>query len=87
MRKPPNHALLIAGLILAAEFVAYWHFGFSTKWIPIVLFAVVAVVGGVLMEVQTWKALRPYWGRACTGFRWRRRFPDSALDPKIRTTS
>src|ERR1043166_4641370 len=69
--------LLIAGLILAAEFAAYWHFGFSAKWIPIVLFAVIAVVGCVMMEVQTWKALRPYWERFCTGFRWRRRFPES----------
>jgi hypothetical protein len=70
-------ALLIAGLILAAEFIAYWHFGFSEKWIPILLFAVVAATGGVLMEIQTRKALRPYWERACTGIRWRRRFPYS----------
>jgi hypothetical protein len=70
-------ALLIAGLILASEFFAYWHFGFSEKWIPMVLLAVVAVAGGVLMEIQTRKALRPYWERACTGIRWRRQFPDA----------
>jgi len=69
--------LLIAGLILAGEFVAYWHFGFDAEWIPIVLFVIVAVAGGVLMEIQTRKALRPYWERACAGVRWRRRFPDA----------
>ena len=70
-------ALLMAGLILTAEFVAYWHFGFSEKWIPMVLFAVVAVAGGVMIEIQTQKALRPYWDRACMGIRWRRRFPNA----------
>jgi len=69
--------LLLGILILAAEFVAYWHFGFSEKWIPIVLLAVAGVAGGALMEIQTTRALRPYWLRACTGIRWRRRFPDS----------
>src|SRR6266571_4898042 len=69
--------LLIASVILAGEFVVYWHCGFDAKWIPIVLFAVVAVAGGVLMEIQTRKALRPYWERACAGVRWRRRFPDA----------
>ena len=29
--------LVIAGLVLAAELVAYWHFGFAAKWVPIVL--------------------------------------------------
>ncbi len=70
--------LLIAGLILAGELVAYWHLDFDAKWIPIVLFSVVAVVGGVLMEIQTRKALRSYWERACAGVRWRRRFPDAS---------
>jgi hypothetical protein len=76
-------ALLMAGLILAAEFVTCWHFGFSEKWIPIVLCTIVAIAGGVLMEIQTRKALRFYWERACTGTRWRRRFPDSPK-PEIR---
>jgi propanediol dehydratase small subunit len=70
--------LLIAGSILAAEFVAYWNFGFDAKWIPVVLFAVVAIAGGAFIEIQTRKALRPFWERACSGFRWRRRFPDSS---------
>ncbi len=69
--------LLIAGLILAGEFVACWHFGFDAKWIPIALFVVVVVAGGVLMEIQVQRALRPYWERACSGIRWRRRFPDA----------
>lgn len=69
--------LVIAGVILAAEFVAFWYFGFDANWIPVVLFAVVAIAGGTLMHVQTWKALRPYRERDCTGVRWRRRFPNS----------
>jgi propanediol dehydratase small subunit len=69
--------LLMAALVLAAELVAYWHFGFEAKWVPIVLFAVLTLAGGTLMHFQTWKALRPYWERACTGIRWRRRFPNS----------
>ena len=69
--------LLVAGLILVGELVAYQHFGFEAKWVPIVLFAILALAGGTLMHYQAWKALRPYWERACTGIRWRRRFPDS----------
>ena len=69
--------LLVAGLVLVGELVAYWHFGFEAQWVPIVLFTILALCGGTLMHYQTWKALRPYWERACTGIRWRRRFPDS----------
>lgn len=29
------------------------------------------------MDAQRRLALRPYWRRCCTGFRWHRRFPDS----------
>ena len=74
---------LIASLIFAAEVALYWHFGFWENWIPIVLFAFVVVAGGVLMEIQTRKALSPYWKRVCTGIRWRRRFP-SAQKAEIR---
>jgi hypothetical protein len=69
--------LVMAVLALAAELFAYWHFGFDAKWVPIVLFAILALAAGTLMQIQTWKALRPYWERACTGIRWRRRFPNS----------
>jgi hypothetical protein len=69
--------LLIAGLFLAGEIVAFWCFALPEKWIPIALLAFVALSGGLLMEIQTRKALRRYWERACTGIRWRRRFPDA----------
>ncbi len=69
--------LLIAGLILAAELAAYWHFRFDAKWVPVVLIVLLSAGVGVLMEIQTRQALRPYWERVCAGIRWRRRFPES----------
>ena len=65
--------LLIAGVILAAEFVASWYYRIDAKW----MLAVIAITGGILIHIQTSKALKPYWKRACTGIRWRRRFPNS----------
>jgi hypothetical protein len=65
----------IAGFFLAGEFVAFWHFDLPAKWIPILLFTSVGVVGGVIAQMQVQKALHPFWQRACTGIRWRRRFP------------
>ncbi|HWQ91506.1 MAG TPA: hypothetical protein VN673_07525 [Clostridia bacterium] len=53
--------LVLAALVLAGELVVYWHFGFEAKWVPIVLFAVLALAGGTLIHYQTWKALGPYW--------------------------
>jgi hypothetical protein len=68
--------LLIAGLFLAGELIAFWYFGLPAKSVPILLLAFVALGGGLIVEIQVRKALRPYWQRACTGIRWRRRFPD-----------
>ena len=69
--------LLVAGLFLTGELAAFWFFGFPPKWVPIALFAFVVLIGGTLIELQTQKALRRYWDRACMGIRWRRRFPES----------
>jgi propanediol dehydratase small subunit len=69
--------LLIAGLILAVEFVACRDFDFSQKWMVGVLIALVGLAASLLREIQTRKALSPFWERACMGIRWRRRFPDA----------
>jgi propanediol dehydratase small subunit len=67
--------LLVAGVFLAGELVAFWYFGFPEKWVPVALMFFVAGVGGLLMSMQTRAAMQPYWERACMGIRWRRRFP------------
>jgi propanediol dehydratase small subunit len=70
-------ALLIGICFLAAEFGAVWYLGLPEKWVPIGLFLFLGLTGGFVAQIQVRKALRPYWDRACTGIRWRRRFPDS----------
>ena len=67
--------LLVAGIFLAGELFAFWYFNLPAKWIPIPLFLFVALGGGLLIEVQRQERLRRYWQRACTGIRWRRRYP------------
>ena len=69
--------LLIAAIFFAGELVAFWHFNFSTTWIPVALFLFVALGGGLIIDLQRRKRLRRYWQRACTGFRWHRRFPEA----------
>ena len=67
--------LLVAGFLLANELAAFRYWGFPANWIPFVLFASVGLIGGLIVQLQVEKALRRYWKRACTGLRWRRRFP------------
>ncbi len=70
---------LLTGLcFLAADLAAFWYFNLPVKWIPISLCGLGALVGGLMVETQRRKALRPYWERACTGICWKRRFPDAS---------
>ena len=69
--------LLVAGLFLAGELVAFWHFNLSARWIPLALILFMGLGGGLIIDLQRRERLRRYWQRACTGFRWRRRFPDA----------
>jgi propanediol dehydratase small subunit len=68
--------VLVGAFFLAFEFAAFWYLDLRWEWIPLGLVAF-AVGGGLLVEIQTRKALRRYWERACMGIRWRRRFPDA----------
>jgi propanediol dehydratase small subunit len=69
--------LLAAGIFLTGELVAFWYFNLSETWIPITLLLFVALGGGLIVEFHRQKRLSQYWRRACTGFRWRRQFPDA----------
>jgi hypothetical protein len=75
--------LLVAAVILASEFAAFWLWGFPGKWMGLVLIFSVVMIGGLIGQVQVMKALRPYWKRHCTGMRWRRRFPKARI-PEVR---
>lgn len=68
--------LLAANLFLAVALAAWWHFGFSDKLAPILLFAFIAGIGGFVVNIQVRKALRPFWQRPCAGFHWHSQFPD-----------
>ena len=76
-------ALLVAAIFLAGELAAFWYFNLPATWIPIALFLFVALGGGFIIDYQRRERLRQYWQRACTGFRWHRRFP-SAPKSEIR---
>ena len=67
----------MGGMMLAGGFATYWHWGFNPIWIPVALFVSAALAASTWTEIRSGKALRPFWERACTGIRWRRRFPDA----------
>jgi propanediol dehydratase small subunit len=69
--------LVVGGLILAVGLAACWHFGFDPRLMTGVMMLAVVIAAGVWAEVQTMRALRPYWRRPCTGIRWCRRFPET----------
>jgi hypothetical protein len=69
--------VLVSSIFLAGELAAVWFYNLSVMWVPITLFVLVAIVGGAITEFETQKRLRVYWDRACMGFRWKRRFPDT----------
>ncbi len=43
----------------------------------LILLLIAVVVTGLQFAMEC-KALRIYWSRVCTGFRWRRRFPEAS---------
>jgi propanediol dehydratase small subunit len=69
--------LLAAGIFLTGELVAFWYSNLPEMWIPIALLLFVALGGLLIIEFQRQERLSLYWRRACTGFRWRRRFPNA----------
>ena len=69
--------LVIAGLFLAGELVAFWYFDLPAKWLPIGLCAFAAIAGGLVGSTPMRNAMRTYWQRACTGICWKRRFPNA----------
>lgn len=75
--------VLIGICLLTGLLAAVWHFSLLVKWVALTLLIVAGLLGGLIGEIQSRKALAPYWSRICTGIRWRRRFPDSAA-PEIR---
>jgi len=71
--------VLIGICSLAAGFVGSWYLNFSPEVVPIVLLATVMVATGLLPEVLARRALmKKYWNRPCSGFFWRREFPNSS---------
>src|SRR5262245_54522345 len=69
--------LLVTAIFFAVELLAFWRFNFSATWIPVALFLFVALGGGLIIDLQRRERLHRYWRRACTAFRWHRRFPDA----------
>jgi len=69
--------VLIGTVLLAAEAGLVWHFDVPAKWAFWLFLVPVAIIAGAAREIQLRKALQTYWDRACTGARWRRRFPEA----------
>lgn len=64
-------ASLLVGMMAAAR-----HLGFSIQSGFFAFVVVASICGGILGELHSSRALRPYWERYCMGIRWRRRYPD-----------
>jgi hypothetical protein len=74
----PFLLLLSAAIaLLAGGLVADRHLSINPGWIPLAIGLLLSALGGVSLQRKRRKALERYWERACTGIRWRRRFPDS----------
>jgi hypothetical protein len=70
--------LLFGICLLAGGFAVWWRFSIHPLWIPgTICFLTVAVIS-MKDERQRRAFLQRYWDRACTGLRWRRRFPGSS---------
>ena len=63
--------------LLAGGLAAAWRFSIHPLWVPFTI----CLLGGFIVSMtdarQRRAFLQPFWDRACTGIRWRRRFPDS----------
>jgi hypothetical protein len=69
--------LLIGICLSAGVLAAAGYFSMPAQWIPIAICIVVCLPGGMVLAFRRLGRLQPYWDRACTGFQWRRRFPDT----------
>jgi hypothetical protein len=70
--------ILFALGLIAGCLAASWRFSIEPLWIP---FAI-CVLGGLAISIRQVRQrrafLQQFWSRACTGIRWKRRFPDSS---------
>ena len=67
--------VLIGACMLAGEITVFWCFSLPMKWVFFVFIIPTGLAVGFFLQMQSRQALKPYWNRACTGIRWRRRFP------------
>jgi hypothetical protein len=70
--------LFFAVCLLAGGLAASWHFSFNPLWILLAIGLLAGFIASTTRERQQRVFLQRFWSRACTGIRWRRRFPDSS---------
>jgi propanediol dehydratase small subunit len=68
--------LLFAVCLLAGGLTVLWHSNTHPIWIPFAICLLGGLIVSFTQERQRRAFLQRFWGRACTGIRWRRRFPD-----------
>jgi len=69
--------LLFAICLLAGGLAASWRFSLHPLWVPFSICCLAGFVVSIKRRRQRRAFLQQFWGRACTGIRWRRRYPDS----------
>lgn len=70
--------LLLGVCLLAGGFAVWWRFSIHPLWIPGTICLLAGALLSMRSEFRRRAFLRRYWDRACTGLRWRRRFPRSS---------
>ena len=71
-------ALVFGLCLLAGGLAASWRFSIHPLWVPFAICLLGGLVIGLTESRQRRAFLQPFWDRACTGIRWKRRFPDSS---------
>ena len=71
---------LVCGIcLLAGGFASWWRWSIPPFWILLGICILFIVPFSIAEERRRRAFLRGFWDRACTGIRWRRRFPESSV--------
>ena len=68
---------LICGVcVLVGGFASWWRWSLHPLWLPFGVCIIVLTAFSIAEERRRRAFLQGFWNRACSGIRWKRRFPE-----------